>query len=155
MGMGATRPQRPSVGTGRAGIGGGMAPMPVPPMAFLQANYPSAPILGATPPMMPPRYIPPAPPGTPQNPVGMAAGGYIPEGDFGHSPYNMGMNQLDPYAPMPTYMGQNPYRSVNGSSLAGGGTVGYMNGGQVGYANGGMMQPAGIASLPLPRHYGL
>jgi hypothetical protein len=103
---------------------------------------------------MPPRFIPPAPPGTPQSPVGMAAGGYIPEGGFGQSPYNMGMNQMDPYAPMPTYMGQNPYGFVNGSSLAGGGTVGYMNGGPVGYPAS-APQAAGIASLPLPRRYGI
>jgi hypothetical protein len=143
MGMGATRPQRPSAGTGRAGIGGGMTPMPVPPMAFLQANYPGAPTLGPT-----------MPPGAIQGVMGMAAGGYIPEGGFGQSPYNMGMNQMDPYAPMPTYMGQNPYGFVNGSSLAGGGTVGYMNGGPVGYPAS-APQAAGIASLPLPRRYGL
>lgn len=121
---------------GRANMGGGMM-MP--------------PGLGGP---MPPRYIPPAPPGTPQNPVGMAAGGYIPEGGFGQSPYNMGMNQMDPYAPMPTYMGQNPYGFVNGSSLAGGGTVGYMNGGSVGYPTN-APQAAGIASLPIPRRYGM
>ncbi len=102
---------------------------------------------------MPPRFIPPAPPGTPQNPVGMAAGGYIPQGDFGQSPYNMGMNQMDPYAPMPTYMGGAP--SMPMQAMSGGGTAGYMSGGAVGYSNGGLPQQAGLASLPLPRRYGL
>lgn len=103
---------------------------------------------------MPPRYIPPAPPGTPQNPVGMAAGGYIPQGDFGQSPYNMGMNQMNPYAPVPSYMGNTPANMPN-QAMSGGGTAGYMGGGAIGYSNGGVPEQAGLASLPLPRHYGL
>lgn len=142
MGMGAARPTS-ATATGR----GGPRPMPSPPMgmtpppmAFLQGNYPGTTL-----------FQPPMPP---QAPMGMAAGGYIPQGDFGQSPYNMGMNQMDPYAPMPTYMGGTP-PNMPMQAMAGGGTAGYMGGGTVGYSNGGVPQPAGLAALPLPRHYGL
>jgi hypothetical protein len=102
---------------------------------------------------MPPRTMP----GAPVNPrVGMAAGGYIPEAGFGQSPYNMGMNQLDPYSPMPTYLAQNAPNFVNRAALGGGGTVGYAAGGEVGYAPGGFIPQAQYPAMPpAPAQYGL